>query len=84
MKDYIVVVRHLGDGCTYSCEDTFPVKAASVEDAFVAFDDALKAAKTKDESCFRLWGQVFWIRQAEEDPPRFMTVDDWCESGTKE
>ena len=82
---HVVMLYTEGDGCTYSCDHTYPIIHESPEVARVEFDELCATAYAKKpnwrEMKFMFCGiefepSTFYI-DGNYYPPDFLTVQEW-------
>lgn len=75
----LVMCFTVGDGCTYSCDETIPFEYESAEAAIVDFEDLIKRSQHEREVTFA--GHTFWPYNFFENGvfygPSIYTVDEW-------
>jgi hypothetical protein len=81
-----IIMRYSeSDGCTYSCENIYPIEYESCEAALLDFEVSLKAAGSGEFKFANLdlWGYTFysdscWSKMEPELVlPEFLTIDEW-------
>lgn len=75
----LVMCYGIGDGCTYSCDETIPFEYESAEAAIVDFEDLIKQNQHASEVQFA--GHTFYPYHFFENGtfygPSIYTVDEW-------
>lgn len=86
-----IVMRYdEGDGCTYNCENVFPIEYESPEAALVDFETALSSsAGTFSFANVGLHRENFFVYDGYSKPrryvaPEFLTLDEWFGGNTND
>jgi hypothetical protein len=76
MKQRLVMIYELGNGCSWSCEHVHPIVHESVEAAYCEFMDILEERRQAQAWHFIFRGIEFCTSERYDDL-RIITVDEW-------
>jgi hypothetical protein len=83
----VVMLYTSGDGCSYSCDHTFPIYYESPEQAYLDFEKLATDARATSKNRFpgaafifagmEFWTGDFFLENGMYYPPDFLTVQAW-------